>query len=193
MSGLVIQTNPSLAQSGLFVEPIFTYERGESDTNYPSPFGSNDGSNNGFGVGGRAGIHLYDALFVGLDGRFSMPHYLDSSVSYDAYSTSMNWGPVVGLQIPNWGMRVWGSLIVGGELDPKESSNLDLKFKETSGFRFGTGFRINSISLNLEYQELKYKETILEKIGPFASGSNLENVDFKNNSWVASISMSIDM
>jgi hypothetical protein len=118
---------------GLFVEPAITYERGDSSTNFPSPLSNSSGSINGFGIGARVGFHLYDAFFIALDGRFSRPHFLDSAVNYDAYSDSSNWGAIVGLQVPNIGMRVWAGPLFGSTLDPKESETLISNFKIAQG------------------------------------------------------------
>ncbi|OFZ17694.1 MAG: hypothetical protein A2Z20_01555 [Bdellovibrionales bacterium RBG_16_40_8] len=178
---------------GLFVEPALTYELGTATVDYPSPLSTSSGSSDGFGLGAKFGFHISEAFFVALDGRYSMPQYKDSSVNYDAKSVSTNWGPVVGIQMPNIGLRIWGALILGGELNPEKSGSFDVAFKKASGYRIGTGFRISAISLNLEYQQLKYGETTLEQIGPFSSNSALNSVTLKNKSWIASVSFPLEL
>ena len=65
--------------------------------------------------------------------------------------------------------------------------------KNGTGFRIGTGFHVTQVSLNIEYQEIKYKEVLLEKIGPFSANANLNNVTIKNDSWIASVSFPIEL
>jgi len=178
---------------GLFVEPMVTFELGNSSVNYPSPLSSSTGTIEGLGIGARAGVHLLEVLFVGLDGRYAMPRFRDSTASYDTRATSANWGPVVGAQMPIVGLRVWGSYIVGGEMNPEESGSLDVKFQKGTGYRVGAGFRIMFVSLNLEYQQLKYGQTTLERVGPFSGASALDNVQLDNKSWIASVSMPFEL
>ena len=173
---------------GFFIEPAITYENGENTVNYPSPLSNSSGSVNGLGLGARFGFHFYDVFFWGLDGRFSMPHYQNSSNDYDTSSTATNWGPVIGMQTPIIGLRIWGSIVLGGNLDPEKSGNFDVKFSDASGYRVGTGFKVSQVSLNLEYQHINYDKTILEQIGPFSSGTILNNINSDNNSWIVSVS-----
>ena len=174
-------------KSGLLIEPGLTYERGNTTVNYPSPLSRSTGQANGLGLSARVGFHINQALFLAFDARYARPHYHDSSVSYDAKATSMNWGPVLGMQMPNLGPRIWGGYVMGGSLDPEKSGGLNVKFKNASGYRIGAGFKVDKISLNLEYQDLIYNKTTLEQVGPFTSSRSLNNVDLKNKSWVASI------
>ncbi len=178
------------SQGGLFIEPAITYERGDSTVNYPSPFSNSTGTVEGFGVGARFGFHLNEAFFLGIDGRYSMPQFKDSSVQYDAKSVATNWGPVVGFQMPALGLRVWGSYILGGDLNPEKSGSFDVAFKKATGYRVGAGFRITAVSLNVEYQQLKYGQTDLEQSGPFTS---LNGVDLENKTWIASVSFPLEL
>lgn len=177
----------SMAQLGLFVEPSVTYETSDSTVDYPAPAGNSDGHINGYGLGARLGIHVLDIVFVGVDGRYAQPHYSDSS-GYDASSVSTNWGPVVGIQMPIVGLRVWGAAVVDGEVNPESSNNYDVKFSQANGYRVGAGFQLFLVSLNLEYQDLKYKNTTVEGVGPFAPGSTTDDTNLKNKSWIVSVS-----
>lgn len=196
---LLFLTQATLAQEtgispmGLFIEPSLTHELGDTSVNYPSPFSNSSGRAEGFGLGARVGFHLIEVMFVGIDLRYSMPQFKDSSVQYDAKAISTNWGPVVGLQMPIVGLRIWGSYILGGELDPESSGGFDVKFQKANGYRVGAGFRLLPISLNLEYQQLKYDETQLQQLGPFASSSLYDNVSLENKTWIASISFPIEL
>lgn len=182
----------SESRGGLFIEPLLTYERGDTSVNYPSPLTSSSGRADGLGLGARVGFHLNEALFLGFDGRYSMPQFNDSSVSYDAKAIATNWGPVVGVQMPDIGIRLWGSYILGGDLNPESSGGFDVKFQEASGYRAGIGFRIASVSLNLEYQDLKYGKSVLEQIGPLTPGSTFDSVNLKDKKWLASISFPME-
>ncbi len=189
-------TSPPQAEEpriGLFIEPALTYERSDTSVNYPAPFSSSSGKADGFGIGARLGLHLKEVFFLGVDGRYSMPTFKDSTVGYDAKSVSTNWGPVAGIQMPNIGLRVWGAVILGGNLNPDRSGNLDFNFKDTSGYRLGAGFKLLLVSLNLEYQQLKYGQTILEQVGSFSTSTSFSNVTLENNSWVASVSFPLEL
>jgi hypothetical protein len=186
--GVLAVAHAEEAKGGIFVEPSVTFEQGTTVVNYPSPLSDSSGTGTGFGLGARLGFHISEAFFFGLDGRYSMPQYKDSSVEYDAKSVSTNWGPVVGMQMPEIGLRLWGSYILGGILDPAPSGSFDVKFQNATGYRVGAGFRVSSVSLNLEYQQLRYGQTVLEQAGPFASGSPLDDVNLNNKAWLVSVS-----
>jgi hypothetical protein len=173
---------------GLFVEPAITYEVGASTTNYPSPLSNSSGSTDGFGLGARLGFHMDEAFFFGMDARYGMPYFKDSSVNYSAKAVEWNLGPVVGLQMPNFGMRLWATYILGGEMNPDSSQKFDVKFLNPTGYRVGAGFRVAQLSLNVEYKQLRYGRARLEQIGPFASTSEFDSVNLNSNSWLASLS-----
>jgi len=184
----VAEENESAA--GLFVEPAVTYESSNSSVTMPAPLGDTTGTVNGFGLGARLGFHFEGIVFAGVDARYAMPTFKDSS-GYNASATEMNYGPVVGIQTPLVGLRVWGSYILGGELNPDKSGSFDVKFSNASGYRIGAGFRVAVVSLNLEYQEVTYKTSTLEQIGPFSPGTNFDSVNLKDKSWIASVSFPI--
>jgi hypothetical protein len=181
------------APIGLLIEPALTYEYGSTTIDYPSPFSTSKGNANGFGFGAKGGVLISGILFAGLEGRYSMPQYKDSANGTEGGSVSTNWGPMIGVQMPIVGLRVWGAYILGGELNPEKRESLDVAFKKATGYRLGTGFRIALVSLNLEYQKLKYGETELEEIGPFVSGTTFTNVKLENSSWIASVSFPIGL
>lgn len=178
---------------GLFIEPAITYETGDSTVNWPSPFSNSTGKVEGFGLGARLGFHINKAFFLGFDGRYSMPNFKDSSVNYDAKATAANWGPVVGVQMPDMGLRIWGTYVMGGELNPEKSGNFDVKVKDPTGYRAGVGFHVASVSLNLEYQQLKYDTSILEQVGSYSANTSFSNVTLENKSWIASVSFPVEL
>jgi hypothetical protein len=181
------------SNGGLFIEPGLSFEKGDAVVNYPPIFGKSSGTINGFGLSAKVGFHFSELFFIGVDGRFAMPTYKDSSLGYDATALSHNWGPIVGFQMPHQGLRVWGTYVMGGEFDPKKDGALDVKFDEASGFRLGAGMRAALVSLNLEYQELKYDRAVLEQLGPFTGNSNFGGVRMENKTWVASVSMPVEL
>lgn len=181
------------SNSGLFIEPAVTMERGALSIDYPTPFSNSTGRADGFGLGARLGFHVQRVVFAGVDARYSMPQYTDSSVSYDARAVSTNWAAVLGVQTPVLGLRVWGSVILGGEFNPEAGSNFDVNFRNATGYRAGAGVRLAFVSLNLEYQQLNYDEALLERIGPFSANSSFGTVKAQNKSWVASVSFPIEM
>ena len=177
---------------GLFIEPGVTYERGNTRTDWPLVSNDSTGESNGLGLMARLGFHVADIVFVGLDGRYSMPNFKDSSVNYSAEATQFNWGPVVGVQTPVLGIRVWGGYVAGGWLDPKASGSFDVKLEDGQGYRVGAGLRFLMLSLNLEYQNLKYNKLNVENAGGFTFGS-FDNVKPKNESWIVSVSFPFDL
>ncbi|MBC7420060.1 MAG: outer membrane beta-barrel protein [Bdellovibrio sp.] len=181
----------ALAAGGLFVEPMLTYERGDSTLEYPAPFLNSTGTISGVGLGARVGAHVNEVIFLALDARYAKPNFKNSSNNLDASSASYNYGPAVGVQTPLIGLRVWGSYVLGGELDPEESNNVDLKFTQAQGYRVGVGFQIIMLSLNLEYQDLKYGSTKVEKVGPFAASAS-DNINLKNKSYILSVSFPLE-
>ena len=187
-----ISTANAISAGGLFVEPAVTYETGTTDVNYPSPLSNSSGEMKGLGLGARLGFHVSEVLFLGVDARYSKPDFKDSSVSYDSESSAYNWGPVIGMQMPIVGLRIWGSYILGGELDPEKSGSFDVKFTKGTGYRVGAGFRIAAVSLNLEYQQLNYDSATLQQLGPFSSTSEFDGVDLESQLWIASVSFPLE-
>lgn len=196
MIALALCLLPSAAMAatgGIFIEPLISYEPGTTSIEYPSPLANSTGNTQGFGLGARAGFHLSEVLFLGVDARYAMPRFTDSATGYDAAAISMNYGPVIGIQMPTVGLRLWGSYIADGNLNPESNGNLDVKFSQASGYRVGAGFHVESLSLNVEYQQLKYSKANLEALGPFSTNTSFDSVNLKNDAWLASISFPFEM
>jgi hypothetical protein len=178
-------------KGGFFFEPMATYERGTGDVNFPAPVNNSDSKVRGFGVGTRIGFHAWETVFLGADARYSWPTFEDSALHQDVDATSWNVGPVVGIQMPfPIGLRVWGSWIFAGELDPKSSQNVDEKFKSGNGYRFGAGFKLFMVSLNAEYQHMVYDKTTLQQASVFTPNYTT-NTELTNNSLILSVSFPI--
>lgn len=178
------------SDGGLFLEPAITWESGSSDLDLPSPFSNSEADLDGFGVGMRLGFHAMESFFIGVDGRYSFLKFEENKLGMDTDAKSWNIGPVVGLQMPtDLGIRVWAGYIAAGEVDPDKDRELDIKFKSGSGFRVGGGLKLALVSLNVEYQKIKYDKTELESIGIFDPGSESKQTDLDNESIVLSVSM----
>lgn len=194
LSFLTLSTAYAENKGGLFVEPILTYERGDGDVDFPSPINSSESDIDGFGVGARLGFHIFESVFIGADGRYSMPQFKDSSLDQKADAKAWNYGPVVGIQMPTTiGLRVWGGYIMDGVLDPEKDKNVDQKFSDASGYRVGAGIKLGIASLNLEYQDLKYDKTDIDEVGVFTPGYSTNNIELKNQSWILSVSFPISI
>lgn len=184
----------SLAQtpSGIFLEPGVTYELGDHTVNWPSPLSDSTGTTRGLGLALRGGFHLNESFFLGLDARYGMPTFKNSASNYDAAAKAYNYGPVVGFQMPDMGLRLWGAYVLDGELNPEASGNYDVNLKKPTGPRVGLGFRVQSFSLNVEYEQLKYGESVLEQAGPFTPGYVFNGVNLENKAWILSASFPIE-
>lgn len=177
----------SKEEGGLFVEPMVTYELGKADINLPSPFGSSESSVDGFGLGIRLGLHMFESVFIGLDGRYSKPNYENSDTGVDSRADSYNYGPMIGFQMPTaFGLRVWAAYIADGEIDVERDGEVDFKFEDGEGYRIGAGIKLTLVSLNLEYQDIEYVQTQLSGAGVFDGTTN--NVAHTNESVVFSVS-----
>ena len=199
LMGLIFSLSTTLSHAvdkgGFFLEPSLTFENGESQIDFPDslPLDDSDGDIVGMGAGLRLGFHLYEELFIGADGRYSVPNFEDSSLDQDVDAKHFNYGPVVGLQMPTTlGLRFWGSYVMGAELDPEKDEGVDEKFTDGTGYRMGTGIKLGVVSINLEYQFIKYKDVEIEDAGIFGSGS-FDDTELKHRTWILSASFPISL
>ena len=187
---ITVLSQQGFAENGFFLEPMITYQNFKADIEYPNTFLSDSsGDVKGTGFGLRLGGHVVDTLFLAADLRYAQPKYQDSNFEADAKQS--NYGVVLGLQMPILGLRIWGSYIADGVLDPKEDNGVDLKFKEAKGHRLGAGFHVAMFSINVEYQNLKYDSTELEKLGPFTDVNAQDRIELTESGYVASVSFPI--
>lgn len=187
------ESSSSSSGVGLFVEPGVTYEKGDTRIDYPNPFDDSTGTLKGLGVGARVGAHVYGALFVALDGRYSQPQWTDSTFNTTADSVATNLGLTVGAQMPIVGLRAWGTYIGAATMDPGEAKSLDVRFRDGRGYRIGAGFRVSLISINLEYQDISYDTAEIQKIGPFNSGTTFSGNPFSAKSWLVGVSFPLQL
>lgn len=183
------QTEPK--KGGFFIEPMITYEKTDLDIDYPAPLGSSSGDQKGLGVGARLGFHIYESVFIGVDGRYNKHDFENDSDDGDfkTDASGHNYGLVVGFQLPTEvSFRVWGTYIINGALDPDEENSLDVKFEDAKGYRVGAGIMFGKISLNIEYQDLTYEKAKLQSIGGFDPNTSFSNVELDSKGYIASIS-----
>ncbi len=180
---------PALA--GFYIEPGVFYEKGESEINWPVPFAqSSTGDTEGYGGSLKVGYHNQEKFFMGLEGIYSQPQFKNSVNHYEADASSSLFGVVLGTQMTPIGLRIWGGYIFEGTLDPEADNEVDIKFDGARGPKFGLGLKIYSISVNVEYMDIEYRDTLLENAG--AIGELFES-KFKNKTTLISVSMPLTL
>lgn len=188
-------SSSSSNKGGLFVEPILTV--GSEETSMKTselPIISDDTSGNSesLGLGARLGFHVSEAIFLGADGRFARTRFSDSFYG-DADGMMYNYGPTLGFQAPDIGLRVWGTYVLDGQYNPDAGSEgLDFNFEDAKGWRAGLGFRVAALSLNLEYQEIRYDKTDIEAVGNVQTNA-ASDVDLENKGAMLSLSFPIEL
>lgn len=179
--------------TGLFIEPGITYQSYSSSIAYPAPFSNSTGSVAGLGLMARLGFHVSDVFFVAADARYAQPTFKDSTNNLSASAQEYDLGPVAGIQMPFAGLRVWATYIVTSQLSPGASNGFQYKFSDGSGYRIGAGFHLLAVSLNLEYQQIKYSNTTIEELGPFTPNTNTSSINFNGGGWIVSVSFPFEM
>lgn len=147
---------PAVSNAAFFFEPGVTYQ--SHDIKVSSGLGDSSGTNKGLGVGLRLGTHFSDILFAGVDARYAMTKYEDDSANFSADAKNMDLSPFIGVQMPIVGLRFWAAYTLWGQIDPDSSGGVDPKLEKANGLRLGAGFHFLMVSLNLEYQDLKYDD-----------------------------------
>ena len=175
-----------LSKGGVFIEPSVTYTSGEMKTSYPI-FNDSTEKTTGAGLGLRLGAHVHESIFLGADVRYSMLSMDSSALNGKADANAMNYGVTLGAQTPVAGLRVWGTYVIGGEMDPKEINNVDVKFKEQTGYRVGVGFYVAVVSLNLEYQDTKFNKLESES----GITGTTDSITGDDKAWIAIVSFPV--
>lgn len=157
---------PAISNAAFFFEPGITYQ--SHDTKIKTFLGESSGTNKGLGIGLRLGTSVSDILFAGVDARYAVTKFTDSAFNTSSDAKNMDLAPFIGVQMPIVGLRLWAAYTLFGEIDPDSTSGVDYKLAKANGLRLGAGFHILMVSLNLEYQDLKYDEVTA---GPFTLNS----------------------
>ncbi len=187
--------SPEISRGGLMIEPILSVSREDSTiktSQLPVITDDSSGTIEGVGAGLRLGVHASEVFFLGVDGRYSRMRFNDSF--YEASEGDMyNVGPSVVLQMPVFGLRAWGTYVMAGQFDPESGvQGLDVKFTEAEGYRLGLGVRFKAVSVNLEYQNLRFDKTEIESFGSLGVNS-AANVDFENQGYSLSLSFPVEL
>jgi len=187
-SAMAAEIRETLHEAGAFIEPAVTYETGDSKVSNQI-FGSANGAVNGYGIALRAGGHIYESILLGVDGRYSFPDVKNNGTGTNTAGTAYNWGPVIGFQMPDIGLRVWGGYVANGNIDPN-GDKLNVKYDNGEGYRVGAGFKVYDVSLNVEYADIKYHNTVVQSVRSFVpnNGIDFNSVRYENKSYTASVS-----
>ena len=184
-----------ISPGGFYMEPMLLVTRADSSVNTSKlPMINDDttGSEQGYGLGLRLGGHVSEILLVGVDARYAKTQMQDSSYG-SANAQSYNVAPVIGLQTPLFGIRLLAGYVAAGENDPEAGSRgLDLKFKDANGWRVGAGLHVASLSVNLEYQDLKYNTTDVESFGSL-NVNTTSDIDVTNRGYALTIGFPIEL
>jgi hypothetical protein len=180
-----------LKKGGLFFEPGLTYEFSNAKTHWADNAANQVGSDanvEGLGISARIGGHISEIIFLGGDFRYSRPTYKDkvaNLINYSQPANQWNYGVTAGAQMPWYGLRAWGTYVLGATLDPDAQGAADVAYKNGSGYRLGVGIKFEMVSLNLEYQNINYTNTTY-------GITNVANVDttqnMGNRSWIVGVS-----
>ena len=184
-----------ISPGGLFVEPLLTFSREDASiktSQLPAISDDTSGNTQGLGIGARLGVHASEMIFVGVDGRYARTKITDSAYG-EADANGYNLAPTVGVQMPIAGLRVWAGYVVLGETNPEAGTKgFNVRFTEPQGPRVGLGVHLGPVSLNLEYQDLKYNKTKIESYG-LISSTGESNVDYDTRGYTASLSFPMEL
>lgn len=174
--------------TGLFLEPGVTYQTTNSAVDYGAGFGNSSASTQGFGAVVRGGIHVMDRFFLAADARYAMLKYADNSNNIDVDATSWDIAPTVGIQMADWGARFYTGYVLAGNLDPKSVNNVDTRFDQATGWRFGAGLKAKYLSVNIEWQRLHYGEAEITR----PAAATLTGVKYNAEGLIASVTFPIE-
>lgn len=175
---LLLGAAPSFAKDGgFFIEPYIGYEKSNAELKLTDSSTLNpDGELKGWGAGLRVGGHVGDIVFMGVDGLYSEQELRDES-SDSRHLDTKSWlvGPVVGVQTPYAGIRVWAAYYLLGEIElDRESEAANLGFKDPRILKVGAGVRAGPVSINAEYMNGKYTKFQTRNLGPFTGTTDAE-------------------
>ena len=182
----------SIRGSGLYIEPGVTYTTMQSNVNYPAPFSNSSANVSGFGAVFRGGIHVFERFFVAADARYGLNKFQDNGNNISVNGSSWDLAPTIGVQMADYGVRLYGGYILAGNMDPKGVNGYDFRFEDPTGWRVGAGLKLQQLSVNIEWQTIHYGKTTVQSAGGFAAGSNTDAIKFDGNGIVASVTFPIE-
>jgi hypothetical protein len=163
--------------TGLFLEPGVSYQTTTSNIDYSGKLANSSGSTRGFGALLRGGIHIYSQFFVAADARYAQLQFTDNANNISVRASSWDIAPTVGWQMPDNGPRLYAEYVLAGNLDPQSANGLDPYFDEAQGWRFGAGLKLQSVSVNIEWQQLRYGNAKVDRSG----ASPITGVDYNGD------------
>lgn len=183
------------SRGGLFVEPMLIYSKNDSTiktSQLPLITDDTSGTINDAAIGARLGVHIGEVFILAADGRYGKSRFQDSSYQ-TADASNYNYGATAMVQTPVVGIQLFGTYILGGVFDPAAGNqNIDLKFTDARGYRVGAGLHIMAISLNLEYQDITYNNSIIESAGSVALNRQT-SVDANQRGYALSLGFPIEL
>lgn len=190
---LMIGCVPAFAQSesngtGLFLEPGVSYQVTTSNFDYGSGISNSSAATRGFGVLLRGGIHVYERFFVAADARYGMLNFNDNSNNINAEATAWDIAPTIGMQMADYGARLYAGYVLAGNLDPKSANNIDIRLDDANGWRVGAGLKLQHLSVNIEWQRLHYGSSKITR----PAGATLTNADYNAEGLVASVTFPME-
>lgn len=175
--------------TGLFLEPGVTYQLNESNIDYKGTTPSSSNAvTRGFGLVGRAGIHVWERFFVAADARYSFLSFNDNASSYRTKGQEWNIAPVIGMQMKDYGVRLYGGYVLAGNLDLDGKKGTEIEFSEATGWRVGAGLKLQQVSVNIEWQHLHYGKAE----GKSGGATSKSDVDYNPDGLVASVTFPIE-
>jgi hypothetical protein len=185
----------SSGKVGLAVEPMILYMEESSNirtSQLPVISDDTSGRARGPGFGLKLGGHFGGIFTAGLDGRYAKTQMSDSSYG-KADVSRYTVGPTLGVQMPLIGIRLFGTYVPWGEYDPQPGTRgLDVKFQDPVGYRLGVGFHLAMVSLNLEYENLKFRKTQVQSVGDITQDFD-SDIDLDTQSYQASLSFPLEL
>lgn len=180
---------------GFFIEPMLIAGLDDSEiktSQLPIVTDDTSGRVETAGLGLRFGGHLGEVFFLTADGRYNRINFRDSF--YDSASGyASNYGVTLGGQTPFFGVRVWGTSVLGGEMDPGSgASGLDVKFNNARGYRVGAGLHVAAVAVNIEYQDLTYGSSTVQSVGSLGVGGDVD-VDMTQRGTQLSLSFPVEL
>lgn len=174
--------------TGLFLEPGVSYQSTSATVDYGGGAGNSSAVTRGFGLLVRGGVHVFERFFVAADGRYAFLKFTDNSNNLNADAASWDIAPTVGIQMADWGARLYVGYVLAGNLDPKSVNGVDVKFENPTGWRVGAGLKARYLSVNIEWQRLLYGDAELNQTGAAA----LTDVKYNTEGLLASVTFPIE-
>lgn len=188
-------TNDARERAGVAIEPMLIFGRDDATiktSQLPVIQDDTSATSENFGAGLKLGMHVGQIVTLGADGRYSRNKLSDSAYG-NASGDKWTLGPYVGAQMPVAGLRLFGTWVLAGDFDPEAGNQgFNVRFKDPQGYRVGAGFHVGPVSLNLEYESLKFNKTKVQSFG-LVNGTANSEVDFESGGWLASVSFPLEL